>query len=141
MRTNMRNFHDTTREEPAAHMTDAHRRESERLAKMTEAFLASGGIVEQVGFQMSEKPQTFVINPHVPLTVAQRTEPVPPVDESICVEFAETRLTGDAKLAALVLAEATLGHAPKRIAFRLGLTEKRVRQLARQYHIKFQRQR
>ncbi|MDW3715326.1 hypothetical protein PSGK_31850 [Pseudomonas solani] len=141
MRTNIRNFHDTTREEPCAHMTDAHRRESERLAKMTEAFLASGGTVEQVGFQMSEKPKTFVINPHVPLTPEQRAEPVPPVDESICVEFAEKRLTGDDRLAALVLAEAALGHPPKRIAFRLGMTEKRVRQLARQYHIKFQRQR
>lgn len=141
MRTNIRNFHDTTREEPAAHMTDAHRRESERLAKMTEAFLASGGTVERVGFQMSEKPQTFVINPHVPLTVAQRAEPVPPVDESICVEFAETQLTGDVRLAALVRAEAERGHPPRRVAFRLGMTEKRVRQLARQYHIKFQRQR
>jgi len=141
MRTNIRNFHDTTREEPAAHMTDAHRRESERMAKMTEAFLASGGVIEQVGFQMSEKPKTFVINPHVPLTPEQRAEPVLPVDESICIEFAETRLTGDAKLAALVLAEAGRGHPPKRIAFRLGMTEKRVRQLARQYHIKFQCQR
>lgn len=141
MRTHIRNFHDTTRDEPIAHRTDVHRRESDRLAALTAEFLARGGAIERVGFQMSDKPQTFVISPHLPQTVEEREEPPPPVAEVIRSAQPERSLSGDDLLASRVMAEAALGHAPKRIAFRLGLTEKRVRQLARQYHIPFKCQR
>ncbi len=44
--------------------TDSARRdqERERLAKATEAFLAKGGQVEQVGFKMKNAPESFVIS-------------------------------------------------------------------------------
>ncbi|MDA8483616.1 hypothetical protein NNO07_11085 [Pseudomonas resinovorans] len=133
-----------------AHPGNSEEREALRqlLAQRTEEFLAQGGQVEQVGFQMKDTPEVFVINPrktpvyaHLfqqsetgsqekPLTAQAEPERELPVE----------RLPGE-QLAARLMVQAALGASPRSAAKAVGITEKHARQIARDYRIKFSRER
>ncbi|MDO9625165.1 MAG: hypothetical protein Q7J46_14380 [Pseudomonas sp.] len=143
----MQRYHDTRHDPLPRHSTlqDAERL---RLEQATQAFLAKGGQVEQIGYQMSDAPTTFVINPertpvYAHLYQPPAAEPVQlPVPEPKAVERSPAQDDDvEVKQAALVMEAATLGDSPKWIAKKLHMTEKRVRQLARDYHISFRAQR
>lgn len=133
--------------------------ESRRIALETEAFLARGGEIQQVGAKMLDGPAPFFINPRrtpvyahlfeqskalsafpAPIEAApavaaepttQVTEPVPAPAPAVVIEAP----LSDAQLACRVMAKAVLGNPPKQIAGQLGLTEKKVRQLCRDHNI------
>jgi hypothetical protein len=145
----MQRFHDTRNDPLPLHSTvqDAERL---RLEQATQAFLAKGGQIDQVGHQMSAAPTTFVINPERTPVYAHLYQPpvVEPVrlpePEPAAAPAKDEPASGDdleVKQAALVMAAAALGDSPKWIAKKLHMTEKRVRQLARDYHINFRAQR
>ena len=147
----MQRFHDTRNDPLPLHSTvqDAERL---RLEQATQAFLAKGGQIDQVGFQMSDAPSNFVINPertpvHAHLFQPPVAEPVLQPEqeqepEPAAVEPAPAAAEEVAvKQAALVMAAAALGDSPKWIAKKLHMTEKRGRQLARDYRINFRAQR
>ena len=79
----MQRYHDPS-EDPQS--TTMHEQERQRIAAATEAFLAKGGQIEQVGHQMQASSPTFVINPtktpvYAHLFVRRRTNrcaPSPP---------------------------------------------------------------
>lgn len=128
--------------------------ESQRIAAATEAFLARGGEIEQVGAKMLDGPAPFFINPRrtpvyahlfeqskalsafpapieAPPTVA--AQPAAQVPEQVPAPVPAA--VSDAQLAGRVMAKAVLGNPPKQIAAQLELTEKKVRQLCRDYNI------
>ncbi|MFI8383328.1 hypothetical protein [Pseudomonas sp. NPDC079086] len=112
--------------------------EARRIELAAQAFLAGGGEIEQVGYQMSDAPTTFVINPErTPVYAHLFQAPAGEVD----APQAEPASDLEAKQAAQIMARAALGEPPKWIAKQLHMTEKRVRQLARDYHISFRAQR
>lgn len=88
-----------------------------RIAQATREFLARGGQIQQVGFQMSDQ-QPFVI------TGAKKRAEL----------LAE-------QLARRLQVQAALGATPAAAAAALGITEKRARQLAQDYRIEFKHQR
>lgn len=145
----MQRYHDT-RSDPLPLTSTVHDAERARIEQATQAFLANGGEIEQIGHQMSEAPVPFVINPERTPVYAhlfqppaadpvQQPEPEP---EPAAVDQAPTEADDlEVKQAAQVMAAAALGDAPKWIAKKLHMTEKRVRQLARDYHISFRAQR
>lgn len=132
-------------------------RERARIAKLTEQFLANGGEIQQVGFQMTDR-YAFVIDPkrtpvyaHLfqpapapkavpaapveqaspePLPEAPAPEPVPAVEEC-------PRLPGRNTAVRLM----ALGYSPRQAALVTGISEKEARQLARTFHITLKRQR
>uniref|UniRef100_A0A6H1ZD25 Transcriptional regulator SutA RNAP-binding domain-containing protein n=1 Tax=viral metagenome TaxID=1070528 RepID=A0A6H1ZD25_9ZZZZ len=133
--------------------------ESQRIAAATEAFLARGGEIEQVGAKMLDGPAPFFINPRrtpvyahlfeqskalsafpAPLEAAPAVaaQPVAQVPEQVLAQIpaavSEAPLS-DAQLAGRVMAKAVLGNPPKRIGEQLNLSEKKVRQLCRDYNI------
>ena len=57
----MERYHDT-RNDPVPLHSAAHENERARLIELTQAFLANGGKVQRVGFQMSDAATPFVIN-------------------------------------------------------------------------------
>ena len=57
----MQRYRDADRDPLPTH-SPRHDQERERLAELTEAFLAKGGSVEQVGYQIKGAKQAFVIN-------------------------------------------------------------------------------
>lgn len=137
----MQRYHDP-RIDPLPQRSAHLAAEAQRIEQATQAFLAKGGQIERVGYQMSDAPATFVINPEkspvyahlFPATAAEAAAPQPePVEEP--ANDLET------KEAAQIMARAALGEPPKWIAKQLHMTEKRVRQLARDYHISFKHQR
>ncbi|WP_439861599.1 hypothetical protein [Pseudomonas sp. MBLB4136] len=141
----MQRYHEP-RHDPLPLRSPYHEAESQRIEQLTQAFLARGGQIEQVGHRMSEAPATFVINPErTPVYAHLFTSPA--VEPEASPEPAELEpeqgQDGDieVKQAALVMAAAALGDSPKWIAKKLHMTEKRVRQLARDYHIDFRAQR
>lgn len=148
----MQRFHDTRNDPLPLHSTlqDAERL---RIEQATQAFLAKGGQIDQVGFQMSDAPSNFVINPERTPVYAHLFQPpvvepvvaepvVQPEPEPAAAEPAPAAAEDVAvKQAALVMAAAALGDSPKWIAKKLHMTEKRVRQLARDYRINFRAQR
>jgi hypothetical protein len=143
----MQRYHDTSKD-PLPLASTVQEVERLRIEQAAQAFLAMGGRIERVGYQMSEAPATFVINPertpvYAHLFQPPAAEPVlQPEPQPEAVE--ESKATGDdieVKQAAQVLAAAALGDAPKWIAKKLHMTEKRVRQIARDYHISFRAQR
>ncbi|WP_300656245.1 hypothetical protein [Pseudomonas sp.] len=147
----MQRYHDT-RNDPLPLTSTVQETERLRIEQATQAFLARGGEIEQVGYQMSEAPASFVINPertpvYAHLFQPPAAEPVRQPEPEIEPEPAAVApAPADAddlevKQAALVMAAAALGDAPKWIAKKLHMTEKRVRQLARDYHISFRAQR
>lgn len=145
----MQRYHDT-RNDPLPLASTVNEAERLRIAQATQAFLANGGAIEQVGFQMSDAPSNFVINPertpvYAHLFQPPAAEPVrlpEPEPEQVAVDPAPVQDDAlEVKQAAQVLAAAALGDAPKWIAKKLHMTEKRVRQIARDYHISFRAQR
>lgn len=140
----MQRFHDT-RNDPFPMHSPQHDTERANLARQTAEFLARGGKVEQVGHRMSGAPATFTINPerspvYAHLFAPITAEPVP--EARVLPEPAsEPDQTDEQKLAALIMAEAALGNSPKWTAKKYHMTEKRVRQIARDYHITFHVQR
>ncbi|WP_435608529.1 hypothetical protein [Pseudomonas knackmussii] len=58
----MERYHKTAGDPPRRDI-DGKRQEAKELGSLVEQFLASGGQIEQVGYKMREKSDTFVINP------------------------------------------------------------------------------
>jgi len=133
----MQRYHDP-RIDPLPQRSAHLEAEALRIEQATQAFLANGGKIEQIGYQMSDAPTTFVINPEKTPVYAHLFQP--PAGEVDAPQAAPV-CDLDAKQAAQVMARAALGEPPKWIAKRLHMTEKRVRQLARDYHISFRAQR
>lgn len=147
----MQRYHDT-HNDPLPLTSTVHDAERARIGQATQAFLAKGGEIEQIGYQMSDAPANFVINPertpvYAHLFQPPAAEPVQqpepePESEPAAVDQAPTEADDlEVKQAAQVMAAAALGDVPKWIAKKLHMTEKRVRQLARDYHISFRAQR
>jgi hypothetical protein len=135
----MQRYHDP-RIDPLPQRSPQLEAEALRIEQATQAFLAKGGQVEQVGYQMSAAAATFVINPektpvYAHLFTAAEAVALP------AEPAAESASDVETKQAAQVMARAALGEPPKWIAKQLHMTEKRVRQLARDYHISFRAQR
>ena len=128
--------------------------EALRIEQATQEFLAKGGKIERVGYQMSDAPTVFVINAErtpVYAHLFQAPAPAPaPAPAAVAVAVAavepaepapEPNSDLETKQAAQIMARAALGEPPKWIAKQLHMTEKTVRQRARDYHICFKHQR
>ena len=138
----MQRFHDT-RSDPLPMHSPQHDIERANLNRLTAEFLMRGGKVQQVGHQMSSAPATFTINPERSPVYAHLFAPATSVATSEAVVPAEVDGPHDdvSKHAALIMADAALGNSPKWIARKHHMTEKYVRQVARDYHITFHKQR
>lgn len=162
----MQLYHDPSEDPMSA---TAHEQERQRIAAATEAFLAKGGQIEQVGHQMQGTSPTFVINPtktpvyaHLfvrpegePLrakpTVKPNTAPAKPEieAEASAVEAKPAvpkradvvQELRDVALASRLMVQAALGASPGIAARAIGITEKQARQVARDFNITFRRQR
>jgi len=138
----MQRYHDP-RSDPLPMHSPQHDTERANLERLTAEFLARGGKVQQVGHQMSSAPATFTINPERSPVYAHLFAAAPPVAAPEAVVLAETEGSfPDAdKHAALIMADAAMGNSPKWIARKHHMTEKYVRQVARDYQITFHSQR
>lgn len=162
----MQRYHDPS-EDPLS--TTAHEQERQRIAAATEAFLAKGGQIKQIGHQMQATSPTFVIDPtktpvyaHLyvrpeeePLRAKTAVKPVtapakPEIEaEAPAVEAkpAAPKRTDvvqelrDVALASRLMVQAALGASPGIAARVVGITEKQARQVARDFNITFKRQR
>ncbi|MCY1286462.1 hypothetical protein D9M70_354360 [compost metagenome] len=133
-----------------AHPNKSEEREALRqlLADRTHEFLAKGGQVHQVGFQMKDKPEVFVINARkTPVYAHLFQQPVAEPQAKQLTAHAESEkeqpaelLPGE-QLAARLMVQAALGASPRSAAKAVGITEKHARQIARDYRIKFSRER
>lgn len=102
------------------------------IAAATEAFLAKGGEIEQVGQCISFVDAGDVLA-HL-FAQPQAAEPVATEAEAVWASVAkEATVTLPGK----IMAQAALGRPPRQIARSLGLTEKHVRQIGRDHHIQF----
>ncbi|WP_447588686.1 hypothetical protein [Aquipseudomonas campi] len=153
----MERYHDTSRD-PLPLVSPQHEIERQRLADATAAFLASGGQVQQVGFQMKDAPETFVINakktpvyahlfvPPEPEPLRAKAQPAPtvvqvePVQQLVVTKSRRPGMT-TATLASRLMVQAALGATPGEAARAIGIHEKQARQVARDHNIKFKRQR
>lgn len=139
----MVNFNDYS--EPVPNFQPVSAAERARLDAAAAEFLALGGQIEQVEPQRMKGDYgfaDFVLDPKRTPLYAHLFEAPTGAVEAVEEEATSTR-TGDeaeVRLAAKVMAEASLGYPPARIARRLGLPEKRVRQLCRDYRISFKSQ-
>jgi hypothetical protein len=138
----MERYHDT-RSDPLPMHSPQHDIERANLDRLTAEFLARGGKVQQIGHQMSSAPATFTINPERSLVYAHLFAPATSVATSEAVVPAEVDgpHVDVSKHAALIMADAALGNSPKWIARKHHMSEKYVRQIARDYHITFHKQR
>lgn len=140
----MQRYHDTGSDPLPIH-SPQHEADRLNLARQTAEFLARGGVVQQVGFQMSSTPATFTINPERSPVYAHLFIPAVPLPtpeaESPPVAELSAESTEPQKHAALIMADAALGNSPSWIARKHHMTEKYVRQIARTYHITFHTQR
>lgn len=57
----MERYHDTSND-PVPLFSPAHEAERARIARLTQRYLDKGGSIDKVGFQMSDKPASFVVN-------------------------------------------------------------------------------
>lgn len=137
----MQRYHDP-RIDPLPQRSAHLEAEALRIEQATQAFLANGGKIEQIGYQMSDAPTTFVINPEKTPVYAHLFQ-APAVEAGTPQADPAIELTNnlEAKQAAQIMARAALGEPPKWIAKQLHMTEKTVRQRARDYHICFKHQR
>ena len=133
----MQRYHDTSTDPLPLH-SPQHDAERDNLDRLTAAFLAGGGQIEQIGHRMSSAPVPFSINPERSPVYAHLFAPVSPAATPEPVLVADT---SDQKAASLIMAAAALGDAPPWIARKLHMTEKHVRQIARDYQITFHKQR
>lgn len=148
----MQRYHDT-RTDPLPIRSPYHEAERQRIEQATAEFLAKGGKVRQVGYQMKEGPQAFVIDPkktpvyaHLfeqPEAELVRSKPLPkPLTAQVMPEQEQpAELLPGEQLAARLMVQAALGASPKSAAKAVGITEKHARQIARDYRIKFSRER
>ncbi len=138
----MQRYHDT-RSDPLPMHSPQHDTERANLDRLTAEFLARGGKVQQVGHQMSSAPATFTINPERSPVYAHLFAAAPPVaaPEAVVLAEIEGSLPDADKHAAMIIADAAMGNSPKWIARKHHMTEKYVRQVARDYHITFHSQR
>lgn len=162
----MQRYHDPSEDPQTA---TAHEQERQRIAAATEAFLAKGGKIDQVGHQMQVTSPTFVINPtktpvyaHLyvrpedePLRAKPAVKPITaPAKPEVKVEATEAepkpaapkrpdvvQEPRDVALASRLMVQAALGASPAIAAKVLGIDEKKARQVARDFHITFKRQR
>lgn len=138
----MQRYHDTHSDPLPIH---SPQRDIERtnLARQMAEFLERGGEVEQVGHKMSSVPATFTINPERSPVYAHLFAPAAPVaaPEALVPAEGEGPFQDTDKHAALIMADAAMGNSPKWIARKHHMTEKYVRQVARDYHITFHKQR
>jgi hypothetical protein len=118
--------------------------ESRRIAAATEAFLARGGEIEQVGAKMLDGPEPFVINPRrtpVYAHLFEQAEPTPapaapkPAKAKLPVGRIAQPAPATPSPVALIRAWALLGRTPKEMAESLNIHEKDLRQLCRQHGI------
>ena len=138
----MQRYHDT-HSDPLPMHSPQHDIERANLDRLTAEFLARGGKVQHIGHQMSSAPATFTINPerspvysHLFAAAASVPAPVALVPAEIEASFPDADTH-----AALIMADAAMGNSPKWIARKHHMTEKYVRQVARDYHITFHTQR
>lgn len=97
-------------------------------------FVASGGQIEEVPpgcCQRNPKPRNYVVE-------SARTPVYAALFEGSAVPAFDPKA---AKLASLVATEAAKGRSPSSIGWKLGLLERQVRQIGRDYHIRFHVQR
>ncbi|WP_312395798.1 hypothetical protein [Stutzerimonas kunmingensis] len=118
--------------------------ESRRIAAATEAFLARGGEIEQVGAKMLDGPEPFVINPRrtpVYAHLFEQAEPTPapaapkPAKAKQPVGRIAQPAPATPSPVALIRAWGLLGRTPKEMAESLNIHEKDLRQLCRQHGI------
>lgn len=147
----MQRYHDT-KSDPLPQRSTIQDAERARIEQATEAFLAGGGQIEQVGFQMTDK-YSFVISASrspvyahlfqapkaVPEPVEVPAEPVPVV-ELVQVPAVAVEMQQEVPVA-LIRGWAVLNKTPKDMAHRLGMSEKQLRQICRDNGISIQRQR
>ncbi|OOV92164.1 hypothetical protein [Pseudomonas sp. MF4836] len=138
----MQRYHDT-RSDPLPMHSPQHDIERANLDRLTADFLARGGKVQQVGHQMSSAPATFTINPERSPVYSHLFAPAASAAASEALEPAkvDSSYADVGKHAALIMADAAMGNSPKWIARKHHMTEKYVRQVARDYHITFHSQR
>jgi len=137
----MQRYHDT-RIDPLPQRSAHLIAEAQRIEHATQAFLANGGQIEQIGYQMSDAPTTFVINPErTPVYAHLFQAPLVEADAPQAEPEVEPASDLETKQASQIMARAALGEPPKWIAKQLHMTEKTVRQRARDYHISFRAQR
>lgn len=138
----MQRYHDT-RSDPLPMHSPQHDIERANLDRLTADFLARGGKVQQVGHQMSSAPATFTINPERSPVYSHLFAPAAstPAPEALEPAKVDSSYADVGKHAALIMADAAMGNSPKWIARKHHMTEKYVRQVARDYHITFHSQR
>ncbi|PHN60039.1 hypothetical protein AO268_24490 [Pseudomonas sp. ICMP 8385] len=137
----MQRYHDT-RSDPLPIHSPQRDIERANLERQMAEFLLRGGEIEQVGHKMSSAPATFTINPERTPVYAHLFSPVPDATQEV---MPPAQIGGpipeNNTHAALIMADAVLGNSPKWIARKHHMTEKYVRQVARDYHITFHTQR
>lgn len=133
----MQRYHDSAKDPLPIH-SPQHDIERANLDRLTAEFLMRGGKVQKVGHQMSSAPATFTINPERSPVYAHLFAPSAPVAAPAEVEGSSSGTDRDA---ALIMADAAMGNSPKWIARKHHMSEKHVRQVARDYHITFHKQR
>lgn len=138
----MQRYHDT-RSDPLPIHSPQLNVERANLERLTAEFLMRGGEIHEVGHQMSSAPATFTINPERSPVYAHLFAPAASMAPPEVV--APARVEGSSpdthKHAALIMADAAMGNSPKWIARKHHMSEKYVRQVARDYHITFHHQR
>ena len=138
----MQRYHDT-HSDPLPIHSPQHDIERANLDGLTAEFLARGGKIQHVGHQMSSAPATFTINPERSPVYAHLFAAAPTLaaPEALVPAEIEGSFPDADKHAALIMADAVMGNSPKWIARKHHMTEKYVRQVARDYHITFRSQR
>lgn len=121
------------------------------LADRTEAFLAAGGRVQEVGHRMSEPSRKFTVSPAKATPLERllgkpKTSAAQPLPKTVIAQVKGQRqpatpLLPAEQLAARLMAQAALGASPSAAAKAMRITEKQARQIARDFNIKFTRQR
>jgi hypothetical protein len=138
----MQRYHDT-RSDPLPIHSPQLNVERTNLERLTAEFLMRGGEIQEVGHQMSSAPATFTINPERSPVYAHLFAPSAPLTTSEVVVPAKVEASSPdtGKHAALIMADTAMGNSPKWIARKHHMSEKYVRQVARDYHITFHHQR
>ncbi|TWC35081.1 hypothetical protein FBY03_111129 [Pseudomonas sp. SJZ079] len=136
----MQRYHDTNRD-PLPIRSPGLDAERQRLEQATLAFLAEGGQIEQIGYQMKDK-YSFVIDASKSPVYAPLFQPSSITAQAKqALEAEPVELLSGEQLAARLIVQAALGASPKQAAQAVGIGEKQARQLARDFHIQFKRQR
>lgn len=152
----MQRFHDPSTDPLPLH-SQLHEQERLRIEQATQAFLAEGGAIEEVGFQMKGSqpytshpinPRTSPVYAHLFEKPAQAEQPEAkprrvakakpqPKAEPIAAPAAPAAVAEPVEdvPVSLIRAWAVLGWSPKRMAERLAVSEKHIRQICRQHGI------